>query len=88
MTIPGQGRSTMHVATVNAPKVGASPVAARVTGQSGPLDGFELTQVYTGVGDVVLALTFVGAAADDIDGATTLAHDKAASVLRVTTTSN
>ncbi|MCU1536483.1 MAG: hypothetical protein JWP82_834 [Humibacillus sp.] len=90
MTIPGQGRSTMRVTTVNAPKFGTSPVAARITGEGGPLDGFELTQVYTGVGDVVLAITFVGAIADDIDGATELAHSKAASVLGVedkTTTS-
>ncbi len=81
MSIPGHGRSTMHVATVNPPKVGTAPVAARITGEGGPLDGFELTQVYTGVGDVVLSLTFVGATPDDIDGASGLAHDKAASLL-------
>lgn len=84
MAIPGAGRSTMRVTMVNAPKVGAAPVAARVTGQGGPLDGFELTQVYTGVGDVVLAMTFVGAHPDDVEGATGLAHDKAASVLNIT----
>lgn len=83
MSLPGQGRSTMHVTVVNPPKVGTDPVAARVTAEGGPLDGFELTQVYTGVGDVLLALTFVGAAPDDIDGASGLAHDKAASVLGV-----
>lgn len=81
MSLPGQGRSTMHVTVVNAPEVGTDPVAARVTAEGGPLDGFEMTQVYTGVGDVVLALSFVGANPDDIDGATGLAHDKAATVL-------
>ncbi|MGO4603674.1 hypothetical protein [Terrabacter sp. 2YAF2] len=83
MSLPGQGRSAMHVTVVNPPKFGTDPVAARVTAQGGPLDGFELTQVYTGVGDVVLALTFVGAAPADVDGATGLAHDKAATVLGV-----
>lgn len=81
MTIPGQGTSTMEVRAVSPPAVGSGPVAFRVTGIGGPLDGFEITQVSTGVGDALLSMAFLAALPEDVEGATELAHDKAAEVL-------
>jgi hypothetical protein len=82
-----QGTSTMAVRTVKAPDVGQEAVAFRLSAQGGPLDGFESTQVATGVGDVELMLSFLGALPDDIDGATQLAHDKAREKLGVSSSS-
>ncbi|WP_344252612.1 hypothetical protein [Terrabacter carboxydivorans] len=78
-----QGTSTMAVRTVKAPTIGKDPVAFRISAQGGPLDGFESTQVATGVGDVELMMSFLGAVPDDIDGGTQVAFDKAEQTLGV-----
>jgi hypothetical protein len=83
ITIPGQGSSTMKVVEVSAPKFGDSPVATRMTASDGPLAGLEITQVVTGVNDVIVSLNFLAAAADDVDGATQAAIGKAQAVLGV-----
>ncbi|QGN58681.1 hypothetical protein [Nostocoides sp. HKS02] len=81
VTVPGAGTSTMTVRIVNPPKYGADPLAIRLTASGGPLDGMELMMVSTGVADTVLALNFIAATADDVDGATSVSVDKATSVL-------
>lgn len=82
LTIPGEGRSPISVSQVSAPKAGINPVAVRFTATGGPLDGLEVTMVTTGVDDVVLAVTVVAGTPDDIDGATTIAVEKAQATLR------
>jgi hypothetical protein len=81
VTIPGQGSSTMKVAEVSAPKFGDHPFAARVTAIGGPLAGLEMTQVISGVRDVVVSISFVSAVPDDVDGGAEAAVGKAEDVL-------
>jgi hypothetical protein len=81
LSIPGQGRSTVAVRQVSAPKSGTGPFAVRLTATSGPLEGLEVSMVTTGLDDVVLSMTFVAAVPDDVAGATKDAVDKATSVL-------
>jgi hypothetical protein len=81
LAIPGQVRSTVVVRQVSAPKVGTGPFALRLTAAGGPLDGLEVAMVTTGIDDVVLGMTFVAAAPEDVDGATGDAADKAKRVL-------
>lgn len=83
LTIPGAPASKMTVKSVTAPTYGASPVAARLTGQGGALDGLEVTFVWTGIDDVLMTMSFIASTPDDVDGATGLAHDKAVTVLGV-----
>ena len=77
----GQGKSVVQVKEVSAPQAGTSPVAVRFTATTGPMAGVEINMVPTGVGDVVAAITVVGTA-DDVDGATQAAVDKATSTLK------
>ena len=86
LAVPGVGSSTVTVASVSPPKTGANPVATRMTAVGGPMAGLEITMVYTGVGDSILSMSFVGAAPDEIDGATTDAVDKAVKVLHAQAT--
>jgi hypothetical protein len=79
--VPGQGSSSFVVREVSAPKIGMAPFAVRITGTSGGFAGVEITFVVTGIDDVVLAMTFVGAVPDDIEGATDDAATKAQRVL-------
>ncbi|MFG1905636.1 hypothetical protein [Kribbella sp. NPDC048928] len=81
LTIPGEGRSPISVSQVSAPKAGTNPFAVRFSATGGPLDGLEVTMVTTGVDDVVLAVTVVAGAPEDIDGATTIAATKAKAAL-------
>ena len=81
MTLAGQGSSTMSVRAVSPPTSGVDPVAIRITASGGALDGIEMTIVSVGVNDAVLALTLDGAGAQDLQGATSLAVDKATTVL-------
>ncbi|HZX04471.1 hypothetical protein [Kribbella sp.] len=81
LKIPGQGSSPISVRQVSAPQAGTDPVAVRFTATSGPLEGFEVTMVTTGIDDVVLAVTVVAGVPDDIDGATTSAVTKAQATL-------
>jgi hypothetical protein len=83
VTISGQGSSTMKVAEVSAPKFGDHTIAARMTATGGPLAGLEITQVAAGVNDVIVSLSFVLAAAQDVDSATEAAVGKAQDVLGV-----
>lgn len=85
LTMKGEGSSPISVRTVSAPKAGTNPVAVRLTATSGPLAGLEVTMVTTGVDDVVVALTVMDGLPEDIDGATTLAVDKAKQILGATT---
>jgi hypothetical protein len=85
LKVPGEGSSPISVREVSAPEAGTDPVAVRFTATSGPLQGFEVTMVTTGVDDVVLALTVVNGLAEDIDGATATAVEKAQDVLGATT---
>jgi len=79
-----EGSSTIAVRSVKAPDIGQEAVAFRISAESGVLDGFESTQVATGVGDVVLMMSFVGAYPEDIDGGTQAAQEKAQAELGVT----
>ena len=81
MTLAGQGSSTMSVRAVSPPASGVDPVAIRITASGGPLDGIEMTIVQVGISDTVLALTLDGAGGQDLQGATSLAVDKATTVL-------
>jgi hypothetical protein len=84
LKIPGEGSSPITVRQVSAPQAGTDPVAVRFTATSGPLEGFEVTMVTTGVDDVVLAITVINGLPEDIDGATTTAAEKAQEVLGTT----
>lgn len=84
LKVPGQGSSPITVRQVSAPQAGTDPVAVRFTATSGPLEGFEVTMVTTGVDDVVLAITVINGIPDDIDGATTTAVEKAQDILGTT----
>lgn len=84
LKVPGEGSSPITVRQVSAPQAGTDPVAVRFTATSGPLEGFEVTMVTTGVDDVVLAITVINGIPDDIDGATTTAVEKAQDVLGAT----
>jgi hypothetical protein len=84
LKVPGEGSSPISVREVSAPEAGTDPVAVRFTATSGPLEGFEVTMVTTGVNDVVLAITVINGLAEDIDGATTTAVDKAQDILGAT----
>lgn len=81
VTIPGQGRTTMKVAEVSAPKFGDHPFAARMTATGGPMAGLEITLVTSGVKDAIVSITFLGASPEDVDGATEAALGKAGKVL-------
>jgi len=81
MTLAGQGSSTMSVRAVSPPTSGVDPIAIRITASGGPLDGIEMTIVQVGISDTVLALTLDGAGGQDLQGATSLAVDKATTVL-------
>jgi hypothetical protein len=81
LKVPGEGSSPISVREVSAPQAGTDPVAVRFTATSGPLEGFEVTIVTTGVDDVVLALTVVNGLPEDVDGATSAAVDKAQDIL-------
>jgi hypothetical protein len=76
LRIPDAGSATVNVAEVSAPDVGDSSFAVRYSATKGPLAGFEVTFVTVAVGDVLVALTFVAAVADDIEGATEAAVTK------------
>lgn len=82
VTVPGEGSSPIQVREVSAPAEGKNPVAVRFTATGGALEGFELIMVTTGVDDVVMALTFVAALPEDVDGAAEAAVDKATKSLR------
>jgi len=84
ITIPGAGTSPVSVTEVAAPKAGTSPVAARFAATSGPLEGFEVTFVFAGLGDVVLSMAFDSSA--DIEEPTLDAAAKATKVLGTTKT--
>jgi hypothetical protein len=81
LKVPGEGSSPISVREVSAPQAGTDPVAVRFTATSGPLQGFEVTMVTAGVDDVILALTVVNGLAEDIDGATSTAVEKAQDIL-------
>jgi hypothetical protein len=85
LKVPGEGSSPISVREVAAPPVGTDPVAVRFTATSGPVEGFEVTMVTTGVDDVVLAITVINGLPEDIDGATSTAVEKAQDVLDTTT---
>jgi hypothetical protein len=80
LTIPGQGTSTVDVRTVSPPEEPGA-YAVRFTASSGALEGLEITQVFAPVTDVLLTLTFIQAAPEDVEGATGLAADKARTAL-------
>lgn len=81
VTMPGEGSSPMQVREVSAPAAGQNPVAVRFTATGGALEGLEMTMVTTGVNDVVMALTFIAALPDDVDGAAEAAVAKATKLL-------
>jgi hypothetical protein len=87
LAMAGLGSSAVTIRHPNAPAYGTDPQAMRVTATSGPLKGGEITLVTTGIGDTLLAMTFVGAVPADIDGATNLAVEKATANLPTKTPS-
>ena len=82
LTIPGAGTSPVSVTEVASPEAGTNPVATRIAATSGPLEGFEVTFVFTGVGDVILSMAFDSSA--DIEEPTLDAAAKATKVLGTT----
>jgi len=78
LTIPGTGSSTMTISEISVPKAGANPVGVRFTANSGPLDGLEGVFAFTGIGDVVLTMSFDSS---DIEGAFGTAAAKAIKTL-------
>jgi hypothetical protein len=82
VTVPGQGTAKVKVAEMSAPLYGTDAFAARMTVTGGPMDGLEITQLATGVEDVLVSLTFIAAQPGDLDGATGAAVGKAQEVLR------
>ncbi|GAA2829989.1 hypothetical protein GCM10010522_55230 [Kribbella solani] len=81
LTIAGQGRSTINVREVSAPKAGTDPVAVRFSASGGSMDGLEITMSTTGIDDVLLAITVVAGLPEDLEGAMTTAADKAKATL-------
>ncbi|WP_328329004.1 hypothetical protein OHA70_04950 [Kribbella sp. NBC_00382] len=79
LTVPGAGTSTVEVSEMSVPKAGTNPVGGRFTASGGPLDGAEVLFAFTGIGDVVLAMSFD--APDVLDGALGDAAAKATKVL-------
>lgn len=79
LTIPGTGSSTVAVSEISMPKAGTNPVGGRFVANGGPIDGAEILFGFTGVGDVVIAMSFD--AADVLDGALGDAVAKATKVL-------
>lgn len=78
LNIPGVGSSTMMISEISVPKAGTNPVGARFAADGGALDGFEAVFAFTGIGDVVLAMSFdVG----DIEGPFGVAAAKAIKTL-------
>ncbi|ADB31050.1 hypothetical protein Kfla_1956 [Kribbella flavida DSM 17836] len=86
LSIPGQGRSTMMVREVSAPPVGTTPVAVRMTATSGALEGLEVVLFSTGLDGVVLSLSVLAGAPDDLDGAADAGVTKARKILGGTKT--
>jgi hypothetical protein len=78
LTIDGAGTSTVSVTEVAAPKAGTSPFAVRFAADSGPLEGFETTFAFAGLGDVLLSMNFDSS---DIEEPTLAAAEKATKVL-------
>jgi hypothetical protein len=85
VAVPGVGTAPVTVQAVSPPAYGKNPLAARMTFSSGPLKGTELNLVTTGVGDTVLAMSFIGVPPEDVDAATSVAVEKATRVLGVGT---
>jgi hypothetical protein len=79
LTVPGAGSSTVAVSEISMPKAGTNPVGGRFEANGGPMDGLEVLFAFTGVGDVVVAMSFD--AADVLDGALGDAVAKATKVL-------
>ncbi|MFI7067950.1 hypothetical protein ACIBL3_43630 [Kribbella sp. NPDC050124] len=84
LKVPGEGSSPISIREVAAPDAGTDPVAVRFTATAGPLEGFEVTMITTGVDDVVLAITVINGLPEDIDGATATAVEKAQDILGAT----
>ncbi len=82
--LPGQASVPIVVESVTAPNLGENPVAFRMTvdaaGKS-PTGTFAFTQVYTGVKDTVVTLSFVAAQPDQVEELTRVAVDRAGTVL-------
>ncbi|WP_343979788.1 hypothetical protein [Kribbella koreensis] len=79
LTVPGTGSSTVEVSEISVPKAGTGPVGGRFVADGGPLDGGEVLFGFTGIGDVVLAMSFD--TPDVLDGALGDAAAKAIKVL-------
>jgi hypothetical protein len=79
LTVPGAGSSTVAVSEISVPKAGTNPVGGRFVANGGPMDGVEVLFAFTGIGDVVLVMSFD--AADVLDGALGDAVTKATKVL-------
>jgi hypothetical protein len=81
LRISGQGTSPMEVREVSAPQFGEHPLAFRLTGTAGPLQGLEFTMATTGLNDVILSVAVLAGQPGELDGATDAAVTKARKVL-------
>ena len=81
LRITGQGSSPMAVREISAPQAGEHPLAIHLTATAGPMEGLEVFLVSTGLNNVVVSMSFLGAAGNDVKGATEAAVDKARTVL-------
>lgn len=81
---PGEGKSAFDVRRISFPKLGDDSVAARFRGRTGPLEGFEFTQVVVQSDDVILGMTLIGLDPPDVEAATRSALEKAEDKLGTT----
>jgi hypothetical protein len=79
LTVAGAGTSTVTVSEISVPKVGTNPVGGRFTATTGKMAGLEIFFAFTGVGDVVIAMSFDGG--DQVEGALDAAVTKASKAL-------
>lgn len=76
LSLPGIGSSSVDVASISFADVGDESFAARFTADGGALEGFELIQVASHTGSVVVAITAIGLLPEDAEAATQDAVEK------------
>lgn len=76
LSLPGIGSSSVDVASISFADVGDKSFAARFTADGGALEGFELIQVASHTGSVVVAIAAIGLFPEDAEAAAQDAVEK------------
>lgn len=76
LSLPGIGTSSVDVASISFADVGDKSFAARFTADGGALEGFELIQVASHTGSVVVAIAAIGLFPEDAEAAAQDAVEK------------